>query len=145
MALGAARPAAAAVTVGQLPPTAPSPDCDSSSTDYLQPSVTGGALYIAREAGTITSFSTRSFGAGAIYTLKIFRRTMDPDVFQVVAGAPPHMLNVGLNTFIVSVPVRSGDLLGLNAQGVSNSCTFFSSGDLVLMNPGDIPLGGSDK
>lgn len=143
--LGAARPAAASVTVGQLPPTAPSPTCSSTSTDYLEPSVTGGTLYIARQAGTITSFSTRSFGAGASYTLKVFRRTMDPDVFQVVGHAPPHTLTAGLNTFIVSVPVRSGDLLGLNASGVSNSCTFFSSGDLVLLNSGDLPDGGSDK
>jgi len=144
--LGAARPAAASVTIGQLPPTAPSATpCSSTSTDYLEPSVTGGALYIARQAGTITSFSTRSFGAGATYTLKAFRRTMDPDVFQVVGHAPPHTLTAGLNTFIVSVPVRSGDLLGLNARGAPNSCTFFSSGDLVLMNPGDIPDGGSDK
>jgi hypothetical protein len=143
--VAAARPAAATVTIGQLPPTTPSPTCSSSSTDYLEPSVTGGTLYIARQAGTITSFSTRSFGPGATYTLKIFRRTMDPDVFQVVAHAPPHMLTAGLNTFIVSVPVRSGDLLGLNASGVSNSCTFPSVGDLVLLNPGDIPDGGSDK
>ena len=143
--LAAARPAGAVVMVGQLPPTAPSPTCSSTSTDYLEPSVTGGTLYIARQAGTITSFSTRSFGAGATYTLKVFRRTMDPDVFEVVAHAPPHTLAAGLNTFIVSVPVRSGDLLGLNARGVANSCTFFSSGDLVLLNPGDIPDGGSDK
>src|SRR5262245_23553241 len=70
-ALWVARPADAVVTLGQLAPTSPTAEC-SSTADYLQPSITGGNLYIARQAGTITSWSTRSSVAGATYVFKVF-------------------------------------------------------------------------
>jgi hypothetical protein len=145
-ALVAARSADAAVTIGQLPasPPSPSPHCSSTPTaDYLQPSVTGGNLYIARQAGTITSWSTNSFGSGATYVFKVFRRTGDPDVFQVIAHSAEHPLTVGLNTVPVNIPVRSGDMIGINETGGPNSCTFTSSGDAVLTRSGSLADGGS--
>jgi hypothetical protein len=111
--------------------------------DYLQPSITGGNLYIARQAGTITSWSTNSSGEGATYVFKIFRRTSDPDVFQVIAHAPTHLLGPGLNTVPVSIPVRSGDMIGINERGDANACTFGQPGDGVLMRPGSVVDGGS--
>lgn len=138
-------PASAAVALGQLAPTA-SPDCEATSSpgvDYLQPSITGGNLYIARQAGTITSWSTNSSGEGATYVFKVFRRTSDPDVFQVIAHAPTHLLGPGLNTVPVSIPVRSGDMIGINERGDANACTFAQPGDGVLMRPGNILDGGS--
>lgn len=143
-ALCAAGPAGAAVTLGQLAPTSPTPEC-TSTADYLQPSVTGGNLYIARQAGTITSWSTRSSGAGATYLFKVFRRTTDPDIFQVIAQAPPHELTSGLNTVPVNVPVRSGDMIGLNESGGLNSCTFSQPGDGVLTRDGSLSDGSSGQ
>src|SRR5689334_22040720 len=82
--LALSAPAHADVTVGQLPDAAPGVSAQCSGiTDFLQPSVTGGNLYTAREAGQITQWSTNSSIGGASYTFKIFRRTSDPDVFQV--------------------------------------------------------------
>ena len=78
-----AAPAGATVTLGQLALPSSSPDCPATpppGVDYLQPSITGGNLYIARQAGTITSWSTRSSGGGATYVFKTFRRTSDPEV-----------------------------------------------------------------
>jgi hypothetical protein len=141
-ALVAATTAGAAVTLGQLPATAPSPQC-SSTADYLEPSVTGGNLYIARQAGTITSWSTRSSGAGASYVFKIFRRTSDPDVFRAIAHALPHPLTSGLNTVSVNVPVRPGDMIGLNESGGLNSCTFPQLGDAILIHGGNLADGAS--
>jgi hypothetical protein len=135
-------PARAAVTLGQLAPFSPPPDCDPTR-DYLQPSITGGNLYIARQAGTITSWSTRSSGAGATYVFKVFRRTTDPDVFTVVARAAPRTLTAGINTVPVNIAVRSGDMIGLNESGISNSCTFLQPGDGVLSRIGDLSLGAS--
>jgi hypothetical protein len=138
-------PASAAVTLGQLAPAA-SPDCEATSSpgvDYLQPSITGGNLYIARQAGTITSWSTNSSGVGATYVFKVFRRTSDPDVFQVIAHAPAHLLGTGVNTTPVSIPVRSGDMIGINERGDANACTFSQPGDGVLMRPGSVMDGGS--
>jgi hypothetical protein len=146
LALGvaAAAPAHASVTIGQLPTAAPSPRC-TVDADYLQPSVTGGDLYIARQAGTITSWSTNSFNSGATYVFKVFRRTSDPDVFQVIAHSEPHSLLRGLNTVPVSIPVRSGDMIGLNASGDPNSCTFAMPGDSVLSHPGDLSDGAAGE
>ncbi|MDX6590034.1 MAG: hypothetical protein QOI84_1308 [Solirubrobacterales bacterium] len=138
----AAAPAPASVTIGQLPSAPPSPTC-TTNFDYLQPSVTAGNLYNAREAGTITSWSTYSSGPGATYVLKLFRRTTDPDAFQVIAHAPPHNLSSGLNTVAVSLPVQSGDMIGLHESGLSNSCTFPKTGDTVLNRGGSLSDGAS--
>jgi hypothetical protein len=137
-----ATPAHAEVAIGQIPPTPPSPTC-MSGADYLQPSVTGGNLYTAREAGTITSWSTNSFSPGATYVFKIFRRTSDPDVFQVISHAPAHPLTAGVNSVPVSLPVRSGDMIGINESGGLNSCTFDTPGDAVLIRSGNLSDGAS--
>lgn len=142
-ALSMSPSAGAAVTIGQLPPTTPAAHCTTPGLDYLQPSVTGGNLYIAQVAGTITSWSTRSAGVGATYVLKIFRRTSDPDAFQVVAHAPPHALSRGLNTVGVGVHVESGDMIGFHESGLSSACTFPITGDTVLSRSGSIPDGSS--
>ena len=141
-ALVVAAPAAASVTIGQLPPSAPPATC-TPNVDYLQPSVTGGNLYIARQAGTITSWSTNSTGSGGIYRVKIFRRTSDPDDFQAVQHAPSHVLSNGLNTVTVNLPVESGDMLGFNESGPTNSCTFSQFGDSVLFRSGSLGDGFS--
>lgn len=134
--------ATAAVIIGQLSPGPASPTC-TGSADYLQPSVTGGTLYVARQAGTITSWSTNSASAGATYKLKVFRRTSDPDAFQVVAHADPHVLSAGTNTVPVNVQVESGDLIGLHTSGPASSCTFSQIGDTVLRAPTDLADGAS--
>jgi hypothetical protein len=139
----AVAPAGAAVTLGQLPATAPSSPGCSATADYLQPSITSGNLYIARQAGTITSWSTRSAGGGATYTFKVFRRTSDPDVFQVLAHAPPHPVTSGLNTVPVNIAVRPGDMIGLNETGGLNSCTFSQPFDAVLTRGGGLSDGAT--
>jgi hypothetical protein len=133
----------AAVTIGQLPPGSPSPFCTVSGLDYLQPSVTGGNLYVAKEAGTITSWTTNSSGAGASYVFKIFRRTTDPDSFQVIAHAPMHTLSLGMNTVSVNMHVESGDMIGLRESGPANSCAFNQFGDNVLNRSGNLADGAS--
>jgi hypothetical protein len=140
--------ATAAVTVGQLPavPQSPSTACPSNH-DYLQPSVTGGNLYIARQAGTIISWSTSVSGAGGqSYAFKVFRRTSDPDVFQVVGQSVEQALSSGLNTFAADIHVESGDMIGLHVDGGSqNSCVFQTPGDALLrsQSPGDLAIGQS--
>jgi len=142
-ALAAAQPAAGAVSVGQLAPDPPAANCTTPGLDYLQPSVTGGNLYVAKEAGTITSWTTNSSGAGATYVLKIFRRTTDPDSFQVMAHSAPHLLSFGVNNVPVSIPVKSGDMIGFHESGPPNSCTFTSIGDSVLNRTGDLHDGAA--
>jgi hypothetical protein len=133
--------AGASVTIGQLPSGIPAANCTMSGLDYLQPSVTSGNLYVAKAAGTITSWSTNSSGAGATYVLKVFRRTSDPESFQVIAHSPSHILSTGLNTVSVSLPVKSGDMLGYHESGPPNSCAFMQPGDNVLNRAGDLADG----
>lgn len=144
--LTAGAPASAEMTIGQVAPSSGVLEtCPMGATDLVQPSVTaGGNLYSARAAGTITSWSTRSGGSGS-YTLKVFRRTTDPDVFRVTGHNGPHALSAGLNTFSANLTVSSGDLIGLNATrtGAGNTCAFSSPGDVVLTRGGNLPDGGS--
>jgi hypothetical protein len=140
-ALAGTGSAAASVTVGQLPAAPPSATC-MSGFDYLQPSVTGGNLYVAMQAGTITSWSTLSAAAGARYVFKLFRRTSDPDAYQVVGRATAHTLSAGLNTFAADLQVESGDMIGLREAGAGmSSCTFPMPGDGVLRATGDLGNG----
>lgn len=143
--LTAAAPAraAASVTIGQLTPFPPSAACSTSNVDFLEPSVTGGNLYVARQAGTITSWTTNSSGAGAHYVIKIFRRTPDPDVFQVIGHAPSHTLTSGLNTVAANLPVKSGDMIGFNESGAPSSCAFSAPGDSVLTSAGNLSDGAT--
>jgi hypothetical protein len=144
--LTAGAPASAEVTIGQVAPSSGALEtCPGGATDLVQPSVTaGGNLYSARAAGTITSWSTRSGGSSS-YTLKVFRRTTDPDVFRVIGHSGPHPLTSGLKTFPANLAVSSGDLIGLNATGpgTGNTCAFSSPGDFVLTSGGNLPDGGS--
>jgi hypothetical protein len=141
--LTAGAPASAEMTIGQIAPSGALKTCPTGATDLVQPSVTaGGNLYSARAAGTITSWSTRSGGSGS-YTLKIFRRTTDPDVFRVIGHSGPHALSSGVKTFPANLTVNSGDLIGLNASGINNTCAFSSLGDFVLTSGGNLPDGGS--
>jgi hypothetical protein len=142
-ALAAAQPAPGGVTVGQLSPDPPAANCTTPGLDFLQPSVTGGNLYVAKEAGTITSWTTNSSGAGATYALKIFRRTTDPDSFQVMAHSAPQLLSPGVNNFPANIPVKSGDMLGFHESGPPNSCTFTSIGDSVLDRAGNLQDGSA--
>jgi hypothetical protein len=131
-----------AVTIGQVA-SGPFSNVSCPAGDYLQPSVTGGPLYIAKQAGRITSWSTVSSGPGT-YAFKVFRRTSDPDAFQVVAHASETALSSGLETFPVDVQVRSGDMIGFHKQGAGNgSCAIGATGDAVLQAPGDLADGAS--
>jgi hypothetical protein len=143
IALASASVASAAVTIGQLPPGPPTATCTTSGVDYLQPSVTGGSLYVAKEAGTITSWNTNSVGAGATYVLKVFRRTSDPEAFQVIAHSPPHVLSSGSNNVPVNLHVESGDMLGYHESGPPNSCAFTQPFDTVIKRTGNLADGTS--
>lgn len=142
ISLALSAPARADVTIGQLPDSAPTPTC-TGGFDYLQPSVTGGSLYTAREAGQITQWSTYSSIGGASYTFKIFRRTSDPDVFQVISHGQPQTLpsGSGVETFGTALHVDSGDMIGFNESGPPNSCTFPMPGDSVLRASGNVADG----
>jgi hypothetical protein len=124
-----ASPTAASVTIGQLAPGAATAGCNQEN-DWVQPTVTSGNSYVVPGAGTITSWSTNAAaGSGRMLAIKIFRKTGDPNVYTVIGHDGPYPLAGGLvNTFPASIPVKAGDLLGVNATnaGTINTACFFS-------------------
>jgi hypothetical protein len=138
----AAAPAGAATTIGQLAPgNPPTSGCGVSDYDIFDPTVTSGNGYVVPAGGDqITSWSTNGgAGAGRTLAMKIFR-LVSGTTYQVVAHDGPRPINPGLNTFPVSIPVKAGDVVGINSgnsgSGLS-SCFFSVTPETALFfNPG---------
>lgn len=147
-------PAAGSVTIGQLAPGSPptSALCGGSSNDFLQPTVTSGTPYVVPAlppagALTITSWSTNaSADAGQRWAMKIFRPIAGST--YVVVGHDSRVLNPGaLNTFATNVPVRPGDVLGLNendgTSAAATACDFSVPGESYPFRTGNLADGES--
>ena len=108
------------MTIGQL---ASSPSGGGTPTpDFLQLAVASGAGYSVPANGTITSWSTNAVtGSGEQLTMKVYRKTADPGFFYKVIGldGPQTLVGNKVNSFAVSIPVQTGDVLG--ATGVAGS------------------------
>ena len=127
-----ASPAAASVTLGQLA-VSPQTTCNGVF-DTTQPTVTSGNTYVVPGAGTITSWSHNAVtGPDQALALKIFRKVAEPARFQIVGHDGPRPLAGGvLNTFPASIPVKSGDILGVSGtSSVDTACTFAAAGESV--------------
>ncbi len=133
-----AAPAMASVTIGQL---APSPSGGGTPTpDFLQLAVTSGASYQAPANGTITSWSTNAVaGTGQQLTMKVYRKTADPGFFYKVVGlnGPQPLVGGKVNTFPVSIPVQTGDVLGTTGVAGASIAVLFAAapGDSFLDHP----------
>ena len=121
------------MTLGQL---AASPQTECIGVfDTTQPTVTSGNTYVVPGAGTITSWSHNAVaGPDQTLTMKIFRKVADPARYQVDGHDGPRPLAGGqLNPFPASVPVKTGDVLGVSGNSsVDTACTFAAPGDSVL-------------
>ncbi len=127
-----AGPASAQITVGQVAPVNPELDCSSPSIswDELQVSLASGASYsVPSPGGVITSWSTSAGpGSGQLFELKVFRPTGGGS-YQVVAHDGPRALTPStVNTFAVSIPVQSGDIVGDHVvAGSSDTACYFGT------------------
>jgi hypothetical protein len=145
-AMASAAPALGSVSLGQLAPTT-SGAGSCADADYAQFHVNGGLVsYTALETGTITSWSHNAApGASQQLSLKVLRSVGDPHLYdyQVVGLDGPRDLTPGeTNTFAVQIPVRTLDILDLNAANGTTACTFSDNPqDTILTNPGYLGLG----
>lgn len=116
----------------------------SAGVDTVQDTVApGAASYTVPVKGTITSWSTIVVPpAGVRGTLKVFRRTPVPTLFQAVGHAGPEAFNsLGVLSFPASIRVEPGDLLGLHAVDTLK-CALVSQASLVRFEaPSDIADG----
>ena len=153
--LGAASQAAASVTIGRIAP-GPSASCAGSSSDLLEPNVSGGTGYVVpalppASALVISSWSHNAApppppGNQAALTFDVFRKVSDPATYMVVAQDGPQQLQSGsLNTFPVHIPVDPGDVIGLNsAASAYTACTFPAVGESYLVrNPSSLSVGAT--
>jgi hypothetical protein len=145
VAMAGASSAPASVTLGQIAPTTPTTNCSNTPVDWVQPTVVSGNSYEVPATGTITSWSTRAApDAGQNWTMKIYRR-VSGSTYTVMGHDGPRPLAAGLNTFTTSIPVQSGDLLGMNSNSVSplvsTTCTVAAPGNTAYFgfagNPDD--------
>jgi hypothetical protein len=73
----------------------------------------GPALQVPFD-GTVTSFSVNSGSAGGTVWLRVLRPTSVSGQFTGAGTSSPQTLHLGVNTFTVSLPARSGDVIGLD-------------------------------
>jgi hypothetical protein len=78
--------------------------------------VTSGTPFVVPVEGTMTSWShNAAAGANQTLTMKVFRKSADPSTYTAIAHDGPRPLIASMvNNFPVSIPVKRGDLLGLN-------------------------------
>ena len=136
------------VTIGQTDPAA-NYWCAPDGEYDLTPGVTSGAGYVVPAGDwTITSWSTfaGNFGdSGGSMSMMVFRPTVDPGSYTVVAATPVQALTMSaLNTFPADVRVKGGDLLGMWATGFAACSTETGlPGDLDPFGFGPQPMAGS--
>ncbi len=132
-------PAVASVTIGQIAPANPPTTCGGATTDLVQPTVTSGNTYVVPATiatGTITSWSTSAAaGAGQIFTMKVFRRVSGSTYMAVGHDGPRALTGGTVNTFPANVPVKPGDVLGINRALGSSNCVFSAPGETALQLP----------
>jgi hypothetical protein len=146
LAAGAA-PAQGAVVLGQLaPPNSPSVCNNPNPVDTLQPTVTRGLPYVVpsyvRE-GRISAW-THQAGPGLeqTLTLKVWRATGPANTYQVVGRDGPRRIGANvLNGFTnLNVPVKAGDIVGLNDGTQPVACQFSAPGERRPSQQADTPL-----
>lgn len=94
----------------------------------------------------VSSWSTNAAaGAGQELTMKVFRKVADPATYKVVGHDGPRPLEASaVNLFGASVPVKPGDVLGLNSsRPAMTACAFPVIGENRLIRIGDLADGES--
>jgi hypothetical protein len=133
-ALAVPSPAAGSVTLGQL--SSAHGGCGSQSTfpaDLTQLRVTSGRSYEVPGNGAITSWSHDAYPTSPSVTMKVFRKVAEPNFYRVVGHDTRPLAGGLLNTFATSIPVQTGDLIGLNAPEFETECTFGATNqDMIL-------------
>lgn len=139
--------ASALVTVGQTSSSGLVNCVQPAPYDELQTSVSSGSSYVVPTSGVLTSWTTYSGPvSGQALGLKVFRPEGGTS-YKVVAHDDPRSLTSStFNTFPVSIPVQTGDVVGTFVPENSEvACAFEtpSAGDVVGYREGNHADGAS--
>ncbi|HEY6959468.1 MAG TPA: hypothetical protein VI814_11645 [Candidatus Limnocylindria bacterium] len=136
------------ITIGALAPPQPNPPAGNDCTNctLFQGSTDAKTrTYAAPLDATITSWAVQGptdTCPGCTVRLRIFRQT-GTNAFLTVAETPVETVTAGLNTYAASIPVRAGDILGIDA---TNGIRWFPTGlagDVVTFVSGDPAAGAT--
>lgn len=133
--------AGAQVVVGQTSPTIPSESFCSipGSYDEFQISVAAGNSYAAPTAGVLTSWSVKEGPGSGSLGMKVLRPLGGGSYLVIGHDGPRPLAPNTVNTFPVSIPVQTGDIVGIALPAFSEvSCAFFTglAGDVIGYNEG---------
>jgi hypothetical protein len=125
--LGLAVPAgaSAATTLGETFAPALDSSCNGGpDSEAVQIHRASGTSYAAPSAGVLTSWSFQSSNTqSTTLTLRVFHPTGTPQQFTPIADGGPQQTiaaSSGVHTFPVTIPVETGDLIGI--RGTDGAC-----------------------
>lgn len=135
MVLFAPAGANAATTIGQT--FTPTDGCSAGITN-LQTTSPGGS-YTAPSDGVITSWSFQADSTGMpnIIKFKVARSAGGTQYTDVGQSPLVNMVPGALNTFLIRIPVRSGDLIGFYKSSGTAGCSKPTAGHFVHYLTGD--------
>jgi hypothetical protein len=129
--LGAAAPARAATTLGQLDPAAlPGNSCADASSWAQKSSASTPGYQVPAGNWVVTSWSHKANGSsGKELSLRVWRPSGDPNVYTKVGAGVLEVLTAGtVNSFATRIPVTAGDVLGLRVSGGGGASCIFNTG-----------------
>lgn len=103
------------VTLGNASGSATENLCSSFDCTYLPYAGASDPELRVPFAGTVTSFSVNAGSEGGQVELRVLR-PRSSEQFTAVGTSAPETLRVGMNTFSVSLPVATGDVLALDNE-----------------------------
>lgn len=134
--------ATAQVTIGQVG----IPNTSCATGDWGQPTVSKPPSYVVPVDGTLTSWShIAKVLAGQKMKVKVFRQVPGVTLTYTVVGqdTPRDLTSGVLNTFTTSIPVQSGDVLGMTTLTNGIGCGFGPANEPFFYTPGDAANGGT--
>jgi hypothetical protein len=136
--------ASASITIGgMVPGGTPASNCSNVKDDWVQPTVATGSPYVIPSTGTITSWSTNTSSTpGQVWTLKVFQRISGSTYKALAHDGPRPLTSSQINTFKTSIPVKPGDLVGMNdndtSTPASTTCAYVSTGNTLYFGGGSL-------
>jgi len=139
-ALGPAAAAPAATTIGSdlsKTPTAGLLSCATTCTAFTGDNSTGAPVAVAPADGVIVRWRVRSGSAGSGVALRTLR-SAGSGLYTGVGTSESQTLQSGTTTFATRLPVKAGDLIGIDADGAAKIVASATATAAYVFNP---PLG----
>lgn len=149
--LGVGASPAGAVGIGHIASGTPPATCTFGPIDRVELD----SRYVVPATGGVTNWRITNWttdaaaGSGQTLTMKVFRQVSGSTYTVVAHDGPRSLTPSGTtgNTFLTSIPVKAGDILGLNDANASmtpNACAISDPGNSFLSFTGDLADNASD-